>query len=375
MDTQTDFVKFIRRRDYRFVKELGKGACGSTVLLFDDLINESFVCKKFVPYSESDRRRLFEKFVLETKILHQVNHENVVRVFNYYLYPDALTGYILMEYVEGTHIDDFLASSPELINELFLQAVSAFSYLELKGVLHRDIRPQNLMVANGGLLKIIDFGFGKRVQQSNDFDKSVTLNWWCEPPAEFSTETYDFATEVYFVGKLFESIIQDNDLDQFKYTELLGRMCQRSPAKRVQSFAATQKHVQTDQFFEVGFSDDEIDAYREFSDSIHAQITKIERGTKYLDDVVKIQTELEGAYRTFMLEEYVPDCSTVLRCLIKGEYYRKQKGLPVRVVKAFVHTLKALSPEKRRIFISNLHTRLDSILRYDKPAIDEDIPF
>jgi eukaryotic-like serine/threonine-protein kinase len=245
---QNDVIKFIRRHDYQLLKELGKGACGSTVLLFDDLINEQFVCKKFTPYSEHDRRELFEKFVRETKILHQLNHENVVRIFNYYLYPDSLTGYILMEYVEGDHIDDFLASSPELINELFLQAIDAFSYLEQKGILHRDIRPQNLMVTNTGTLKVIDFGFGKRIQQSDDFDKSVTLNWWCEPPAEFSTETYDFKTEVYFVGKLFENIIKDNDLDQFKYTELLGKMCQRNPIKRIESFVAVQQHVQADPF-------------------------------------------------------------------------------------------------------------------------------
>lgn len=374
---QTNLIKFIRRRDYQLLKELGKGACGSTVLLFDDLINENFVCKKFAPYSENDRRQLFENFVRETKILHQLNHENVVRVFNYYLYPDSLTGYILMEYVEGAHIDDFLASSPELINELFLQAIDAFRYLEQKGILHRDIRPQNLMVANTGTLKVIDFGFGKRIQQSDDFDKSVTLNWWCEPPAEFSTETYDFKTEVYFVGKLFESIIQDNDLDQFKYTDLLGKMCQRNPTKRIESFVAVQQHVQADPFFEVGFSDEEIAAYREFSEAIQRQITKVERGTKYLDDVARIQADLEGSYRTFMLEEYVPDSAIVLRCLIKGEYFRKQGGLPVHVVRTFVHTLKALSPEKKRIFISNLHTRLDAVPRYDVPKVDfdDEIPF
>lgn len=372
---QDNLVKFIRRRDYRLVKELGQGACGRTVLLFDDLIDESFVCKKFTPFSESSRQQLFDNFVRETKILHQVHHENVVRVFNYYLYPDILTGYILMEYVEGADIDDFLALSPELINELFLQAASAFSYLESKGILHRDIRPQNLLVASYGQLKVIDFGFGKRVQQTDDFDKSVTLNWWCEPPTEFSSATYDFSTEVYFVGKLFERIIQENGLDQFKYMEILGKMCQRDPVKRVHSFTALLKQVQSDQFLEIDFSEEEIEAYRDFANSLQTQVTKIESGAKYLDDVSRLQAELEDVYRNFMLEEYVPDCATVTRCLIRGEYYRKQEGMPVWAVRNFLHILKALSPEKKRIVMSNLHTRLDAIPRYDKPTFSDDVPF
>jgi len=372
---QDSLIKFIRRRDFQLIKELGQGACGKTVLLFDDLIDESFVCKKFTPFSESSRQQLFDNFVRETKILHQVYHENIVRVFNYFLYPDLLTGYILMEYVAGADIDDFLVSSPELVNELFLQAVSGFNYLESKGILHRDIRPQNILVGNNGQLKIIDFGFGKRVQFPHDFDKSVTLNWWCEPPMEFGGAIYNFSTEVYFVGKLFERIIQENGLDQFKYREILGKMCQRDPNKRINSFSLVLKHVQNNQFFEIDFSEEEVDAYRAFADSIQDQITKIENGAKYIDDVARLQTEIESTYRNFMLEEYVPDCATVTRCLIKGQYYRKATGMPVWAVRDFLHLLKALSPEKKRIVMSNLHTRLDVIPRYDSTPFNEDVPF
>ncbi|MBV9397187.1 MAG: hypothetical protein JO062_04370 [Bryobacterales bacterium] len=90
-----DVVKFIRRRDYRLVRELGQGACGQTVLLYDEQIGEYFVCKKYKPYSESQHEALFSNFVREIKLLHQVHHNNVVRVFNYYLYPESHAGYIL----------------------------------------------------------------------------------------------------------------------------------------------------------------------------------------------------------------------------------------------------------------------------------------
>jgi serine/threonine-protein kinase len=85
---ENQVVSFLRKRDYRFVRELGQGACGKTILLRDDQIDEYFVCKKYLPYSESQRESLFTNFVREIKLLHQIHHPNVVRVFNYYLYPE-----------------------------------------------------------------------------------------------------------------------------------------------------------------------------------------------------------------------------------------------------------------------------------------------
>ena len=143
-------IQFLRKRDYRLVKELGQGACGKTVLLRDDLIDEYFVCKKYTPHSETERETLFSNFVREVKLLHQVAHRNVVRVFNHYLYPAEHAGFILMEFVEGTDIEEYLADSPETINEVFLQVISGFSYLEANKILHRDIRPQNILVRQDG---------------------------------------------------------------------------------------------------------------------------------------------------------------------------------------------------------------------------------
>jgi len=154
-----NIVHFLRKRDYTLIRKLGQGGCGQTVLLHDDEIDEHFVCKKYVPYSEAERQPLFRNFVREIKLLHKVHHQNVVRVFNHYLYSDQFTGYILMEFVDGAEVDDYLAKKPEQTNEVFLQAVTGFSYLERIGILHRDIRPGNLMVTEDGVLKIIDCGF------------------------------------------------------------------------------------------------------------------------------------------------------------------------------------------------------------------------
>ena len=371
-----DVVVFLRRHDYRMVRELGQGACGKTVLLYDQQIDEHLVCKKFVPYSEDHRQDLFDGFVREIKLLHKVLHPNVVRVFNFYLYPEQFSGYILMQYVDGLDIDDYLAGNPEHTNDMFLQAVAGFACLERTGVLHRDIRPGNLMVRSDGVLKIIDLGFGKKIERSTDFDKSITLNWWCEPPLEFKTARYDFKTEVYFVGKLFQRIIQENQIAHFKYLDTLSAMCQHDPSSRISGLTAVEQTIGSKQFLELVFSEKDLAAYRRFSDTLCHHITKIENGAKYATDIPKLRAHLTDVYQKVMLEETVPDSAVILRCFVTGMYYYRKSGLEVATVRDFLNLLRTTLDERAKVILANLHTKLDAIPRYSPDVFtDDDIPF
>jgi serine/threonine-protein kinase len=280
-----------------------------------------------------------------------------------------------MEFVDGQNVDDYLALCPEQTNEVFLQTISGFGYLERNGILHRDIRPGNLMVRTDGIVKIIDLGFGKEIRASKDFEKSISLNWWCQPPSEFEESRYDFRSEVYFVGKLFEKIIKEKEISHFKYTTTLGRMCHTSPGARIQGFAEIEKEIGSNQFFEIGFSDTELEQYRTFADALYRHITKIEVGSKYKDDIGRIETQLNDAYRGFMLEQVVPDAAVVVRCLLDGTYYYKKQGFPVPHVRDFLQLVKSSTEEKKRIIVANLHTKLDAVPRYSKADDSDEVPF
>lgn len=373
----TDIVRFLRSRDYKLIKELGQGACGKTVLLVDDQIGQQFVCKKYSPYDENEREALYKNFVREIKLLHLLQHINLVRVFNYYLYPDKFSGYILMEYVDGKDIEDFTAEFPDKLNDLFAQAIDGFSYLERSGVLHRDIRGGNLMVSSDGLLKIIDLGFGKQVNTSLDFDKSITLNWWCATPDEFRLKRYDFTTEVYFVGKVFEQLIQDNNISQFKYTNALRRMCEPDPDRRIKSFADIDRAIRSEQITETDFTEGEIETYRRFASDLSSITSKIAQSAKYLTDLTKIQSKLGEIYRSSMLEWMIPAPHRIIGCFVEGGYYFKtNQTVSTESVRDFLRLLKSCGAEQARIIIANLGTRLDTIKRYDPDEIqDEDIPF
>jgi len=373
----SDIVTFLRRKDFQLKKELGSGACGQTVLLYDQTIDEHFVCKKYAPLHESMRAELFAGFVREIKLLHALHHRNVVRLFNYYLYPDKLAGFIVMEYVQGADIEDYLGKNPEAINEVFVQTLDGFAHLETSNILHRDIRPQNILVTDDGVVKIIDFGFSKRVLDTVDFDKSITLNWWCEPPPEFAQQIYDFRTEVYFVGKLFQKIVLEKRIEEFKHTALLARMYTPDPNQRPDSFSEVRKNLFSDRFADIEFDSDELWAYRQFSNHLSAAVSKIERQAKYVDDVQHIQDELRAHYKKVMLEDDMPSAVSVVRCFVNGGfYYNIRYRFPVSTLKAFVELLRASSREKKNIILSNLQSRLDAVSRYDvKPSLGDDIPF
>ena len=232
------------------------------------------------------------------------------------------------------------------------------------------------MVGADGVLKIIDLGFGKKIDRSADFDKSISLNWWCEPPLEFETERYDFCTEVYFVGKLFQRIVRDCELAHFRYMDTLVAMCDRDPESRIEGFSVIDQTISTERFAELDFGQQDLNAYREFSDALCHHITKIEKGAKYLKDIQKLRAQLTDVYQNTMLENTIPDAAMVLRCVVEGMYYYRKKGFGVDTVRDFLNLLRAAHGERARVILANLHTRLDSLPRYSPDILTEDdIPF
>lgn len=369
-------IEFLRKKDYVLEKELGQGACGQTVVIYDPIIDERFVCKKFSPFDETWKEELFSNFIREIKLLYLLNHPNIVRVFNYYLYPEKHSGYILMELIQGTDIENYLKKYPENVNEIFSQAIDGFSHLEESNILHRDIRPFNLMVNESGIVKIIDFGFGKQALIENDFDKSISLNWWCEPPTDFDKGEYSHSTEVYFVGKLFQKIISDLDIHHFTHISLLKKMCTKSPVERISSFIEVRKKLLSDKFLDISFEESEREIYKNFSNSLFDSVSKIENNSRYYD-VESVQTKLEECYKKVMLEELIPKNSLVSNCFINGTYYsNSREDFYVYTLKVFVDFFRSCSREKKNIVLGNLQTKLDSIPHYDQePEFDDDIPF
>ncbi len=375
-----EIIPFIRSKDFVLVQELAHGSCGKTVLLKDETIDEYFVCKKYSPLDDAMKNELFDNFIREIKILYLLYHRNIVRIFNCYVYPEFKAGFIIMEYVKGKSIEDYLRVYPERINEIFTQVIDGFTYLERENILHRDIRPNNILVDDAGFAKIIDFGFGKQISLPGDYDKSISLNWWCDIlPSEFKSHIYDFRTEIYFVGKLFESIIGENEIGAFNYRGILGTMTKVDYLKRIDSFQKINGAILTNKVEELNFSHEEKRIYQTFADEYISIFAKIGKEVQFSTDNERIINRLEKVYKSSMLEDYVQNSQALVLCFLSGGPYTyyKQNKVSVECLKDMLDLLKKSSTDEQNIIINNLVNRLANIERIteEKTEDDNDLPF
>lgn len=275
-----------------------------------------------------------------------------------------------MEYIEGETIDKYLISKPEDFLSVFRQTLNAFAHLEKCRILHRDIRYQNLLVRSDGTLKVIDLGFGKTVIGDDDFISSISLNWNAPPPPEFSESRYDFRTEVYFVGKIFERLIAECSLENEFIKGLVQQMCILSPSTRISSFAEVAKRLGEAGLTEPEFTDHNIEIYRSFANQLDAGVRDIHADATYITDVDALGVQLERLYRECMLESEIYS-GRAARCLITGNFRGPGEIFDVFTLKQFLKMFKESTPDAKHIIIANLCGRLDNKPRYD----DNEIPF
>lgn len=371
-----NIIQFTKQKSYEKIRQIGKGGLAKALLVVDPEINEYFVCKKYEPHYPSHKEKYYNNFKNEIKLMYRFYHKNIIRIFNYHLYPEQYTGYIVMEYVEGQELHDYIIQRPEKINDIFYQTIEAFCYLEENKILHRDIRYNNILVDNNDQVKVIDFGFGKQIFDNSDYDKSITLNWWCETPKEFNNKLYDFRTEVYFVGMLFKKIINDNNFS-FDFPELLNKMTQFDEDKRVSSFAQVKYEVDSKgNDIEKLFDDYEKSVYQYFSNNLIEAIAHMKDEVRFHTDYNLMIKQLNDVYKSNILEGVVLDISPVISTFISSpcSYWSKYQ-MPIETLKDFIDLMLSCDDEKFAVLLLNLHNKIHTI---EVKVFDngfDDIPF
>ena len=150
---------------YRIDGVLGKGAMGVVYKAFDPGIERVVALKTIRKemFSESEQLELIGRFKNEAQAAGRLSHPNIVTVYDYG--EDADSAYIAMEFVEGTGLDTLLAPGrPAPMARLLAwmgDLLEGLDYAHAHGVVHRDVKPANLLVTNGARLKISDFGIAR----------------------------------------------------------------------------------------------------------------------------------------------------------------------------------------------------------------------
>ena len=175
----------------------------------------------------------------EIVFLFNLHHQNIVSIYDYVVDKENGTGLYIMEYIDGSNIEEYIMEHSEDINSIFSQLIDAFCYLESKNICHRDIRINNILVTNDGEANRIDFGFVKNISESNSVHSATkVISYPYDWPEELKQkkQRYDIKTEIYFLGKLFEDLISRLKISNFNYSEILSLMISYSYDTRISSF-------------------------------------------------------------------------------------------------------------------------------------------
>ncbi|MCU1349226.1 MAG: protein kinase, partial [Acidobacteria bacterium] len=153
---------------YEIVRELGKGAMGIVYLAKDPLIGRLVALKtiRTAAHADDDEAKEFQqRFIREAQAAGILNHPSIVTVHDIGQDESTGTSFIAMEYVEGQNLKEVLAQgrtlSFEQLGDIIVQVADALDFAHSKGIVHRDVKPANIILLDGNRAKITDFGIAK----------------------------------------------------------------------------------------------------------------------------------------------------------------------------------------------------------------------
>ena len=204
--------KYIGKRlDKRYeIKELiGVGGMAVVYSAFD-ILEERTVAVKILKDEFLENKDFIRRFKNESKTIAMLSHPNIVKIFDVSL-GDKIQ-YIVMEYVDGITLKDFIEKQRKVKwkDAIFFigQILSALSHAHSRGIIHRDIKPQNIMLLRDGTIKVTDFGIAKFLSYETRTltDKTIGSVHYISPEQARGDMT-DERTDIYSIGVLLYEML------------------------------------------------------------------------------------------------------------------------------------------------------------------------
>ena len=238
---------------YRVLREIGRGGMGAVFLAArdDEQYQQHVAIKLIKPGIADDLMR--RRFRNEMQILAELNHPNIARLFDAGQTADDLP-YLVMEYVEGKPIDVYCQEQQLSIEQrlrLFRTVCSAVQYAHQHLIIHRDIKPGNILVTSDGVPKLVDFGVAKLLDASRSSDLTATAMQFMTPqyasPEQVLGGSVTTTSDIYSLGVVLYALLSGRLPYRLKTRmphEVTKAICEQEPQRP--SAAEPRKRLHSD---------------------------------------------------------------------------------------------------------------------------------
>jgi serine/threonine protein kinase len=197
---------------YQIVREIGRGAMGRVYLAHDNVLERDVALKELaVPeyLSDEEKEEIRERFRLEAKAAARLTHPHILTVHD--IIASDERQFIVMEYLEGKTLRDILAERAFSTVEVMSIAPmigEALGYAHAHGIIHRDVKPDNIFILENGNIKVADFGIAKMLKVSDRTHTDVimgTPNYIA--PELVKGMAYDHRVDIFSLGVTLYEIL------------------------------------------------------------------------------------------------------------------------------------------------------------------------
>lgn len=227
----------MRARIGHFVieKEIGRGAMGWVWLAYDEILARHVAIKEiFLPENRNPDARIeaVERFKREAQAAACLSHQNVVTILNI----EEMDGipFIIMEYLDGQNLRSMLARGPidlPLVQDYASQICAALHHAHSQGIIHRDIKPDNIIILKDGRVKVTDFGLARMTTQMTMTQAGMimgTIGYMS--PEQIRGERVDRRTDIFSVGiVIYEMLTGKNPFASDNPASTMYRIVHEAP--------------------------------------------------------------------------------------------------------------------------------------------------
>lgn len=265
---------------YRVEKLLGKGGMGAVYLVRHNVLDSLFALKVLFPNVAAKNKQFVDRFIREARLACKIKHPNLISVHDAGKNSENGMYYIIMDYVSGGSVRDLLKKiglfSPKQAVSIIRQIASALETAQKHDMVHRDIKPDNIMFSADGIAKLADLGIAK---STNEQDTMLTMEAsvfgtpaYMSPEQAMDSRKVDCRADIYSLGIVFyemlsgqrpyrgnntieilSQVVRDEDIPDIRtlvpsipadLAELLNQMCAKNIQKRIQSPSELLKRLE-----------------------------------------------------------------------------------------------------------------------------------